>query len=66
MQYFNSSMVRLKARMQRAKHIILLFQFQYGAIKRLYALKQSNNLTHFNSSMVRLKALRPAFVYAML
>ena len=54
--YFNSTMVRLKAVMQSSDPLLKLFQFHYGTIKRSGMAKPSSILDYFNSTMVRLKA----------
>ena len=51
-------MVRLKASANSAKASAgVLFQFQYGAIKRFPNIDCIVSRSHFNSSMVRLKAV---------
>ena len=55
---FNSSMVRLKDTSIGVVKISILFQFQYGTIKRNYLPQSHHQHNYFNSSMVRLKADR--------
>ncbi len=49
-------MVRLKVSLKIAHSLnSSLFQFQYGAIKRLDIVREPSPITDFNSNMVRLK-----------
>ena len=54
--YFNSSMVRLKAKVHELGRLeIYIFQFQYGTVERILGCTPTSTLYYFNSSMVRLK-----------
>ena len=53
--YFNSSMVQLLALLMLFVTIVIVFQFQYGAIISLSRVEGGDEtFVHFNSSMVQL------------
>ena len=54
-QYFNSTMVRLKALWMVMRIPEGKFQFHYGTIKRIPTACTRTGLHYFNSTMVRLK-----------
>ena len=54
-QYFNSTMVRLKATALQLSNIKNRFQFHYGTIKSALPQASTVALSYFNSTMVRLK-----------
>ena len=53
--HFNSTMVRLKVKRNKAYFQILQFQFHYGTIKSISVFQCFPLKEHFNSTMVRLK-----------
>ncbi len=53
--YFNSCMVRLKVAVRTSEPVKGLFQFLYGAIKRLTFTESFGSSKYFNSCTVRLK-----------
>ena len=63
--YFNSNMVRLKAiNPRQIEALTKLFQFQYGAIKRIDLAYHIPFYAYFNSNMVRLKVDKNTFDWA--
>ena len=59
-QYFNSTMVRLKVVGQEPAIELAKFQFHYGTIKSVATWNTLCPLWNFNSTMVRLKAGEPS------
>ena len=55
--YFNSTMVRLKVISDFGSDVIFVFQFHYGTIKRNAWIWFRKDIRNFNSTMVRLKDL---------
>ncbi len=53
--YFNSTMGRLKGKINSRKKEIRAFQFHYGTIKRQNRSQAKPLINHFNSTMGRLK-----------
>ena len=52
---FNSNMVRLREVTKNTRTVILVFQFQYGAIKSQPEGLTAQETSGFNSNMVRLR-----------
>ena len=55
LKYFNSTMVRLKAKLIKHNAEGYIFQFHYGTIKSRLARDVEFTFRDFNSTMVRLK-----------